>query len=181
MSERLNLRKLPGLWLIIDNKVYDVTSFKSHPGGYDILEKCRGQDASSEFKKANHPDFVQSDMQEYYLGEVPNITQAELSLHKSEDSTWMALFNKVYDVTHFSTHPGGHEILVDHSGKDSTKAFEDIDHSVTAKSDLNNFFIGNYIPGPESDNPKSSSSSLYIIIALVLAVLSIAIRSYLSN
>lgn len=181
MSERLNLRKLPGLWMIIDNKVYDVTSFKSHPGGYDILEKHRGLDASSEFKKANHPPFVLSDMQEYYIGEVPEITQAELSGHNSEASTWMALYNKVYDVTHFATHPGGHEILVDHSGKDSTKAFEDIDHSVTAKSDLNNFFIGNFVPDPNFKNPRSNSNYLYIIIALVLAILSIGIRSYLTN
>jgi len=180
MSERLNLQSLPGLWVIINNKVYDVTSFRSHPGGYDLFEKNRGQDATTEFTKANHPSDALSDMSKYYKGEVPDITQAELALHKSEDSAWMALFNKVYDVTHFTTHPGGHEILVDHSGKESTKAFEDIDHSLSAKSDLAKYFIGNYIPGPES-KPPSSPPNYLLILAIVLAALAILIRYILVN
>lgn len=37
-------------WLVIDNKVYDVTSFiPVHPGGKEILEGC-GKDATSLFQ-----------------------------------------------------------------------------------------------------------------------------------
>lgn len=180
MSERLNLQSLSGLWLIINNKVYDVSSFRDHPGGYDLFEKNRGLDATIEFTKANHSSDALSDMGKYFIGEVPDITQAELALHKSEDSAWMALFNKVYDVTHFTAHPGGHEILVDHSGKESTKAFEDIDHSLSAKSDLAKYFIGNYIPGPESKNSKSAPNYL-VILAVVLAASAILIRYILVN
>ena len=41
------------LWLLIHNKVYDVTNFK-HPGGKQIFIQNAGQDASTQFDDINH-------------------------------------------------------------------------------------------------------------------------------
>ena len=41
------------LWLLIDNKVYDVTNFK-HPGGMPILVQNSGMDATTQFEDIGH-------------------------------------------------------------------------------------------------------------------------------
>ena len=44
---------------------------------------------------------------------MPTISHQDLSQHKTESSLWIAIENKVYDVTNFmSKHPGGKEILL---------------------------------------------------------------------
>ena len=51
------------------------------------------------------------------------ITDAELSLHASESSAWVAIDGGVYDVTEFLyDHPGGEDILLDHCGTDASEA-----------------------------------------------------------
>ena len=43
------------LWMIIDGKVYDCTSFTiEHPGGVGTLLGVAGEDATSEFKGVGH-------------------------------------------------------------------------------------------------------------------------------
>ncbi|OGM48045.1 hypothetical protein ABOM_002904 [Aspergillus bombycis] len=45
------------LWLIIHNKVYDVTKFlDEHPGGEDVVLDLAGQDASSAYDDVGHSD-----------------------------------------------------------------------------------------------------------------------------
>ena len=41
--------KLSDLWIIINDKVYDVTSFGGHPGGFDLLLDYAGKDATVGF------------------------------------------------------------------------------------------------------------------------------------
>jgi cytochrome b involved in lipid metabolism len=60
----------------------------------------------------------------------------EVQKHMEEDDIWLVIHGKVYDVSKFTTHPGGYELLVDASGYDATAPFEDNDHSVTAKETL---------------------------------------------
>jgi cytochrome b involved in lipid metabolism len=39
----------------INDKVYDLTSYKHHPGGYKVLELCNSKDATEVFKKYHWP------------------------------------------------------------------------------------------------------------------------------
>lgn len=50
-----------GLYIIIDNNVYDVTKFvDEHPGGAKILKRVAGKDASKQFWKVYIPFFFLS-------------------------------------------------------------------------------------------------------------------------
>lgn len=64
MSKQLSTKEIAihksveeGLWIIIDNEVYDVTKFiDEHPGGPKILKRVAGKDASKQFWKVTlHP------------------------------------------------------------------------------------------------------------------------------
>ncbi|EPQ31164.1 uncharacterized protein PFL1_01352 [Pseudozyma flocculosa PF-1] len=48
----------------------------------------------------------------------------ELKQHKSDESAWVVVDGKVYDVTDFlDDHPGGKKILLKNCGKDASEAF----------------------------------------------------------
>ena len=55
-------------WLLIDNKVYDVTNFK-HPGGKQILMQNAGMDATTQFEDIGHSDKAFEIMKEIYVGD----------------------------------------------------------------------------------------------------------------
>lgn len=55
----------------------------------------------------------------------------------------MVVDGKVYDVTKFlDEHPGGEDIMLDSSGRDATREFEDVGHSGEARSQLEDLLIG---------------------------------------
>jgi cytochrome b involved in lipid metabolism/monoamine oxidase len=56
-------------WTIIENKVYDITTWiPTHPGG-DVILKAVGKDGTRFFKSANHPSFVKENvLPKYYIG-----------------------------------------------------------------------------------------------------------------
>jgi Cytochrome b5-like Heme/Steroid binding domain len=55
-------------WLILDNKVYDVTTFiAKHPGGEAILRGC-GKDATQMFAK--HPESAKEMKEKFYIGDL---------------------------------------------------------------------------------------------------------------
>lgn len=63
-------------WLLIHDKVYDLTAFiDSHPGGVAILEGC-GRDATELFEtrpmgsKTPHSDKARTRLDEYYIGDL---------------------------------------------------------------------------------------------------------------
>jgi cytochrome b involved in lipid metabolism/monoamine oxidase len=56
-------------WTIIENKVYDITTWiPTHPGG-DVILKAVGKDGTRLFKSVNHPSFVKVNvLPKYYIG-----------------------------------------------------------------------------------------------------------------
>lgn len=64
----------------------------------------------------------------------------------------MVIDSKVYNVTPFlQEHPGGDDILLDSSGRDATREFEDVGHSTDARSELAKLFIGDLRPPTEEE------------------------------
>lgn len=54
--------------------------------------------------------------------------------------------NLVYDVTAFlDDHPGGHEVLLNVSGKDASEDFDDVGHSSDAKEIMKKYCIGEVV------------------------------------
>lgn len=176
MEERLDLKNLKGTWTIIKGKVYDVSNFSDHPGGFEVFTDCKGKNATEDYINAKHPDYVEEDMKKFYIGEVPKIHQDEVSKHNKEGDIWMGIHGKVYDVSHFNTHPGGEEILLLNSGNDATNAFDDIDHTEGAKKDLEKYYIGEYVPGETQAVEKKSNFLIYF--ALVAIAIAVLLRNY---
>jgi alkylation response protein AidB-like acyl-CoA dehydrogenase len=55
-------------WIIIDNKVYDVTKFlKFHPGGKNVILRYAGQDATADFHML-HSDLIQKKYARFIVG-----------------------------------------------------------------------------------------------------------------
>lgn len=75
----------------------------------------------------------------------------QVARHTSSTDCWMVIDGKVYDVTKFlDEHPGGEEIMLDASGRDATREFEDVGHSGEARAQLDQLHIGSVRdPTPE--------------------------------
>jgi len=58
-------------YIVIHNKVYDVTKFlEEHPGGEEVLLEQAGGDASEAFEDVGHSSDARELMKDYYIGEV---------------------------------------------------------------------------------------------------------------
>ncbi|KAF9597141.1 hypothetical protein IFM89_016129 [Coptis chinensis] len=58
-------------WVVIDGKVYDVTTYlDEHPGGDDVLLNSTGRDATEDFNDAGHSRDAIQLMQEFCIGEL---------------------------------------------------------------------------------------------------------------
>eukprot|EP00274_Cyanoptyche_gloeocystis_P001260 CAMPEP_0196653632 /NCGR_PEP_ID=MMETSP1086-20130531/3283_1 /TAXON_ID=77921 /ORGANISM="Cyanoptyche gloeocystis , Strain SAG4.97" /LENGTH=227 /DNA_ID=CAMNT_0041984931 /DNA_START=99 /DNA_END=782 /DNA_ORIENTATION=+ len=144
------------LWLIIENKVYDVTAYvEKHPGG-DAIFNNAGADSTAGFKGDQHPDTVWSAIRPYYIGElgtdaqaaatpakeVKKYSAAEVAEHNTKQSLWIIVDQKVYDVTpYISSHPGGFAIF-NYAGSDSTAGFKGEQHPDNVWEVLAPFYIG---------------------------------------
>ncbi|KAG5889927.1 hypothetical protein JTB14_010077 [Gonioctena quinquepunctata] len=59
-------------WIIIYDRVYDVTDFlDEHPGGADIILECAGREASSAFRGSGHSPQAVRALDKFYIGELP--------------------------------------------------------------------------------------------------------------
>ncbi|KAF7633390.1 Cytochrome b5 heme-binding domain-containing protein [Meloidogyne graminicola] len=61
------------VWIILDNKVYDVTKFLlEHPGGEDVLIQWAGQDATERdvFNEVGHSADARAMTNDYLIGEL---------------------------------------------------------------------------------------------------------------
>ncbi|KAF4213117.1 hypothetical protein CNMCM8980_000456 [Aspergillus fumigatiaffinis] len=60
-----------GLYIIIDNSVYDVSKFiDEHPGGAKILKRVAGKDASKQFWKYHNEGVLKKYSPKLKIGEV---------------------------------------------------------------------------------------------------------------
>uniref|UniRef100_A0A7S0UNK8 Cytochrome b5 heme-binding domain-containing protein n=1 Tax=Polytomella parva TaxID=51329 RepID=A0A7S0UNK8_9CHLO len=58
-------------WLIIRDKVYDVTSFlEEHPGGFDVILSVAGKNATTAFQEVGHSKTAKKLLESFYIGEL---------------------------------------------------------------------------------------------------------------
>ncbi|XP_050373449.1 cytochrome b5 [Argentina anserina] len=58
-------------WIVIDGKVYDVSTYMDdHPGGDDVILATTGQDATDEFEDAGHSKSAKELMETMCIGEL---------------------------------------------------------------------------------------------------------------
>ncbi|XP_034489689.1 cytochrome b5 isoform X1 [Drosophila innubila] len=59
------------LWLVIDNKVYDVTKFlNEHPGGEESLMSVAGVDGTKDFNEVGHSAEARELLKKFYIGDL---------------------------------------------------------------------------------------------------------------
>lgn len=63
--------KEKGVWIVLNNLVYDVTPFLPlHPGGAGFLLEVAGEDATQEFEAAIHSESARMKAQEFLIGKL---------------------------------------------------------------------------------------------------------------
>nr|AAT84461.1 cytochrome b5 isoform Cb5-D [Vernicia fordii] len=70
-------------WIVIDGKVYDVSSYlDEHPGGDDVILSTIGKDATDDFEDAGHSKSAREQLESFFIGEldpsVPVIPELEI-------------------------------------------------------------------------------------------------------
>lgn len=94
------------------------------------------------------------------------ISVDEVAEHNTEDSCWIIINQKVYDVTKFvDEHPGGAEVISRLAGTDVSTDFDDVGHSKDAMVMAEEYLIGQ-LPGTEvkeseKDSVKDTTSSWF--------------------
>merc|ERR1712230_213788 len=58
------------LWLILGGRVCDVSNFKDHPGGPDILKSVGGTDCTDEFLQVSHSRTANKMVENYVIGKI---------------------------------------------------------------------------------------------------------------
>uniref|UniRef100_A0A3Q3X1G0 Cytochrome b5 heme-binding domain-containing protein n=1 Tax=Mola mola TaxID=94237 RepID=A0A3Q3X1G0_MOLML len=79
-------------WLIIHDKVYDITSFlEEHPGGEEVLLEQAGADATESFEDVGHSTDAREMLQHYLIGELHMVSMvAFIYPHKADSwTTWL--------------------------------------------------------------------------------------------
>ncbi|XVF03167.1 hypothetical protein REPUB_Repub04eG0237700 [Reevesia pubescens] len=74
-------------WIIVDGKVYDVTSYlDEHPGGDDVVLEATRKDATDDFEDAGHSKSAKELLETFCIGELdtssPIIPELEISSKK---------------------------------------------------------------------------------------------------
>ncbi|EPS64889.1 hypothetical protein M569_09892 [Genlisea aurea] len=119
-------------------------------------------------------------------------TWAEVSRHNTNKDCWLLINGKVYDVTKFlGEHPGGEDVLVFATGKDSTPEFEEVGHSATAKKRMEEFYLGDIdtstgehipsVPPPEKLQTNTFERQImqfFLPLIVLIIALALALRFY---
>ncbi|KAF2108048.1 mitochondrial cytochrome-like protein b2 [Lophiotrema nucula] len=90
-------------WIVLDSKVYDITSFLSkHPGGAATLLKQAGSDATTEFKKYHPLDYVNDLPPEAHLGAIDPNTLGQLIKPKEQQDKPVGEASSDNELPHLS-------------------------------------------------------------------------------
>ena len=81
---KLNDGENRDLWVLIHDKVYDLTNFK-HPGGKEILMDPIGEDRGDEFDSIHSPA-VKEEMRKYFIGRLKKEVKEKTSDKKNDDA-----------------------------------------------------------------------------------------------
>jgi cytochrome b involved in lipid metabolism len=81
---KLNDGENRDLWVLIHDKVYDLTNFK-HPGGKEILMDPIGEDRGDEFDSIHSPA-VKEEMKKYFIGRLKKEVKEKTSDKKYDDA-----------------------------------------------------------------------------------------------
>jgi len=70
-------------WLIIHDKVYDVTKFlEEHPGGEEVLLEQAGKDATEAFEDVGHSTDAREMMKKFKIGELNSEDRKQLDANQ---------------------------------------------------------------------------------------------------
>ncbi|CAN8291521.1 unnamed protein product [Cochlearia groenlandica] len=93
MKEAASHNKQDDCWVVIDGKVYDVSSYMDeHPGGDDVLLAATGKDATDEFEDAGHSKTARELMEKYFIGEVDD--EEAYEEEKEEEMPKLEIYKK---------------------------------------------------------------------------------------
>lgn len=99
MTEIAKHRTRGDAWVVIDDRVFDVTSWAlEHPGGTEIILACAGGDASREFADVGHSSDAREKLDGLQIGVIREATKAELAEEASAADSKDVLGESVYRV-----------------------------------------------------------------------------------
>jgi len=74
------------MWIIVHDKVYDVTNFlNEHPGGKKVLIKVAGTDASKQFDNFHNKSVLEKYSPQLYIGDIGSSAQEDDAVHGSDE------------------------------------------------------------------------------------------------
>lgn len=72
LKEVQSHNKPDDVWIVLHNKVYDVTKYlEDHPGGSAILIEVGGTDATEAFEETGHSDEAHDELAKFHIGDLP--------------------------------------------------------------------------------------------------------------
>jgi len=115
-------------------------------------------------------------------------TYREINKHNREEDCWVIIHDKVYDVTAFlNEHPGGPILITDYAGIDATKAFDDQEHSESAKRMLAKYLVGGVdttsqpVQNSSAKSAKNGGTNPVVILIAVGLILAVFYMLYSNN
>ncbi|KAI1383746.1 uncharacterized protein F4822DRAFT_49224 [Hypoxylon trugodes] len=115
-----------GLYMAVDNKVFDVSNYMLfHPGGTQLLRGCLGRNASTEFEQYHNFDLLQS-YEHLQVGHlVPEIEMEQMSSHHVLVHQW------IFDISSLQNdNPYIYDILIQCTAKDTNTFIRGIDKPI---------------------------------------------------